>query len=164
MFYAQPVCKAVSFSALYRGHCRWDHMDIIVADTIRISRPYHPQNVVLERSKNPEASPGLLDSVRKTVSCLFLLSPFGKFTFHPLSVSCSVKLFLVHCLCGTVVSVVTFSFRWFRSTHGCSHTVQRPLISPRLFGQCTLNIYLPFTFYLFGCCLSVCLSVSMSPF
>ena len=29
----------------------------------------------------------------------------------------------------------------FKSTHGCSHTVKKSSISPRLFGQCTLNIY-----------------------
>ena len=47
---------------------------------------------------------------------------------------------------GAVVSVVAFwaKSRGFKSTHGCSHTVQKPSISPRLFGQCTLNISLPF--------------------
>ena len=44
---------------------------------------------------------------------------------------------------GTVVSVVTFRVKGhgLKSTHGCSHTVQKPW----LFGQCTLNIYLPLT-------------------
>ena len=57
-----------------------------------------------------------------------------------------------HIVCGlrgAVVSVVAFwvKGRGFKSTHGCSHTVQKPLISPRLFGQCTWNISLPFTLY-----------------
>ena len=48
---------------------------------------------------------------------------------------------------GAVVSVIAFNAegREFKSTHGCSHTMQKPSISPRLFGQCMLNIYLPFT-------------------
>ena len=35
-------------------------------------------------------------------------------------------------LCGTVVSVVAFKVkgRGFKSTHGCSHTVQKPSINP----------------------------------
>ena len=37
--------------------------------------------------------------------------------------------------------------RGFKSTHSCSHTVQKPSISPRLFCQCTLNICFPFTIY-----------------
>ena len=46
---------------------------------------------------------------------------------------------------GAVVSVVAFKAkgRGFKSTHGCSHIVPKPSISPALFGQCTLNIYLP---------------------
>ena len=45
-------------------------------------------------------------------------------------------------LCGAAVSVVTFKAkgRRFKCSHGCSHIVQKPSISPRLFGQCTLNI------------------------
>ena len=56
---------------------------------------------------------------------------------------------LVCGLRGAVVSVVAFwaKGRGFKSTHGCSHTVQKLSISPRLFGQCTLNISLPFTIY-----------------
>ena len=47
---------------------------------------------------------------------------------------------------ASVVSVVAFrpKGRLFKSTRGCSHIVQKPWISPRLFCQCTLNIYLPF--------------------
>ena len=37
--------------------------------------------------------------------------------------------------------------RGFKSTHDCSHTVQKPTISPWLFGQCAFNIYLPFIIY-----------------
>ena len=50
---------------------------------------------------------------------------------------------------GAVVSVVAFKTkgRGFKSTHGCSHTVKKPSISHRLFGQCTLNISLLFTIY-----------------
>ena len=50
-------------------------------------------------------------------------------------------------LCDAVVSAVAFRAkgRGFKSTHGCSHTMKKPSISPRLFGQCTLNIYLHFT-------------------
>ena len=50
---------------------------------------------------------------------------------------------------GAVVSVVAFKAkgRGFKSTHGCSHTVQKPSISPRLFSQCTYiyTYHLPFT-------------------
>ena len=50
-------------------------------------------------------------------------------------------------LCGAMVGYVAFRVqgRGFKSTHGCSHTVQKSLICPRIFGQCTLNISLPFT-------------------
>ena len=50
---------------------------------------------------------------------------------------------------GAVVRDVGFKAkgRGFKSTHGCSHTVQKPSISPALFGQCTLNICLPFTIF-----------------
>ena len=46
-----------------------------------------------------------------------------------------------------VVSAVAFRAkgRGFKSTHGCSHTMKKHSISPRLFGKCTLNIYSPFT-------------------
>ena len=50
---------------------------------------------------------------------------------------------------GALVSVVAFR-AWghgFKSTYGCPHILQKPSISPRLFGQCTLNIYVPFTIY-----------------
>ena len=46
-----------------------------------------------------------------------------------------------------VMSVSKGKCRGFKSTHGCSHTVQKPSISPALYGQCTLNIYLPFTIF-----------------
>ena len=51
---------------------------------------------------------------------------------------------------GAVISVVAFRGNGFgfRSIHGCSHTVKKPWISPKIFGQCTLNIYLPFTIIL----------------
>ena len=37
-------------------------------------------------------------------------------------------------LCGAVVSVDSFKAKdhGFKSTHGCSHTVQKPSINPRL--------------------------------
>ena len=60
---------------------------------------------------------------------------------------------VAYSLRGAVVSVVAFwaKGRGFKSTHGCSHTVQKPSISPRLFGQCTLNISLSFTITLSSC-------------
>ena len=50
---------------------------------------------------------------------------------------------------GALVIFVAFrqKGRGFKSTHGCSDTVQKPLFSPRLFGQWTLSIYLPFTIF-----------------
>ena len=50
---------------------------------------------------------------------------------------------------GAMVSVVVFwaKGRGFKSAHCCSHTVQKPSISPKLFGQCTLNSSLLFTIY-----------------
>ena len=38
----------------------------------------------------------------------------------------------------TAASAFWAKGRGFKSTHGCSHTVQKSSISPRLFGQCTL--------------------------
>ena len=62
-----------------------------------------------------------------------------------LTVFCRNSLGQVCGLRGAVVSVVAFwaKGRGFKSTHGCSHTMQKPSISPRLFGQCTLIISLP---------------------
>ena len=49
-------------------------------------------------------------------------------------------------------AVVAVAFRakdcGFKSTHGCSHTMKKPSINPRLFGQWTLNIYLPYSYHL----------------
>ena len=59
---------------------------------------------------------------------------------------------------GAVVNVVAFKAkgRGFKSTHGFSHTMQKPSISPALFGQCKLNIYLPFTILYHFICKSIC--------
>ena len=48
---------------------------------------------------------------------------------------------------SAVVSLVAFRAkgRGFKSANGCRYVVQKPSTCFSLFGQCLLNIYLPFT-------------------
>ena len=63
----------------------------------------------------------------------------------PNNVPVILHIFTKQATSFSVLTVVSFSVlhnrvkgRGFKSNHGCSHTVQKPSISPRLFGQCTL--------------------------
>ena len=106
---------------------------------------FHQFNRLLLRSWYNSGSAKYSTSY-SVVSVALQSSSFSLFS-SPSIMKKSEYSFFVYGPRGTVVSVVAFKAngRGFKSTHGCSHTVQKPSISPRLFGQCTLNICLPFT-------------------